>query len=263
MKNRGTIEGDQQEIIFVQEYNKHINNEVFNEYNKLFNNYDLNKIYLCRVVTKQYSKLSNQVVMTRADAYAVYIDSDISDLLKNNSYYLDENILKLNNIKYHFINKSGISIKLSNSKKFQILKLTPNSFKSLFGNSELGAGASLYCQKEEELIKNTDLIKGWGTTIQSMCEYFSNLNIDYNFTNNTNSCKQIKIFSEQKIKEIIDSSISIQKKIFNGIDLYEEPYTAYYLYKDAKLTNLNYIPFQITTGSGRSKGIYTLVLKPL
>ena len=260
--NRGTSEGNMQEIKLVQFYNKNKYNKIFNSYNQLFSELNLNNIYLVRVVTKQFSRLSNQIVMTRADAYAVIIDLNIENLLKNTDFYLDENILKDNNIHYKFIEKSGVSIKLSDSKNFQILKLTPNSFKSLFGQTELGAAASLYCKKEEELVKNKDIIEGWLTTNKNMQNYFSELNLPLNFDLNVSLCKLLKIKSTSKIKEIIDNSSELQKKIFNGIGLYEEPYTAYYFFNNNELRNLEYIPFQVTTGSGRSKKVYTIVLKP-
>lgn len=262
MANRGTLEGDIQEIEFVKKYNKDKNNPSFSIYNRQFGCFDLENIFLCRVTTKQYSSLSKQVVMTRADAYAILVEQDISDLLIKNDFYIDENILKSNNIEYNFIEKSGISIKLSNSKKFQILKLTPNSFKALFSYKELGAGASLYCKKDYELAKNPDVITGWHCSTEDMCEFFKDFNIDCDFVSDIEMCKKIKTHSERKIKSIIDDSDELKAKIFKGIGLYAEPYCAHYIYKEGRLDILDYIPFQITTGSGRSKGIYTIVLKP-
>ena len=260
--NRGTSEGDTQEIKFVQYYNRNKHNKIFSTYNQLFSDLNLENVYLNRVVTKQYSRLSNQVVMTRADAYAIIINSNIDGLLKKTDFYLDENILKDNKIPYKFIEKSGISIKLSDSKKFQILKLTPNSFKSLFGQTELGAAASLYCKKEEELVKNKDVIAGWLTTNANIQNFFKELNLPQNFDLNSSLCQLLKTNAENKIKEIIDNSDELQKKIFNGIGLYDEPYTAHYFFSNQELKKLNYIPFQVTTGSGRSKKVYTIVLKP-
>ena len=46
-------------------------------------------------------------------------------------------------------------MKFSISKlKYQIIKINPSSFKKLFSNIELGAGASIYCKNTEELWKN-------------------------------------------------------------------------------------------------------------
>ena len=259
--NRGTFEGDLQEVSFVKYFNK--NKNLFNEYLSAFQ--DTSSLtYLLRVTTKQYSKLSGKKVYTRADAYlANFTDNSVIDLLMSNDYYLDEEILKANNINFKAVEFSGISIKLSDSNKFQILKLQPNSFANLFGNHELGAGASLFCNRIEELPKNNDLILGWGSSIEKMNLFFNDITKNnLKFQLDQEMCRKIKQSSEQKIHSLIDNDISLQKKIFNGVNLYDEPYTAYYFSKNNTIQLLTYIPFTVTTGSGRSHGDYTIVLKP-
>jgi hypothetical protein len=54
----------------------------------------------------------------------------------------------------------------------------------------------------------------------------------------------------------------LQREIFNGEGLYKEPYSAYFFMQDYEIKKLGIIPYSITTGSGRSKGKYSLVLKP-
>ena len=152
---------------------------------------------------------------------------------------------------------------MTTSKNFQILKMGPNSFQTLFGSYELGAGASLFCMRETELEKNLDLITGWKSSIQQMTTYFHKFtNGNLNFYLNQEICKAIKNDSCAEIKRIIEESSDLQKKIFNGINLYEEPYTAFYFYHGNDLSELTTIPFTVTTGSGRSKGDYTIILKP-
>ena len=151
--NRGTFCGDIAEIKFVKLFNSDKLNPNFKEYLDNIKYENINQIFMVRVTGKQYSKLSNQVVMTRADTYLIKSkDSKINEILKENEYYLDEKILEKENISYKCIQYSGISIKMTDSDKYQILKLTPDSFYKLFNEYELGAGASIYCQKEEELI---------------------------------------------------------------------------------------------------------------
>lgn len=156
--NRGTYEGDIQEIEFVRSFNKNKQNTIFSILTDKLN-YNLDNIYMVRVTTNQFSKLSNKITKTRSDCYVVYSeDAQIKNVLKENDYYLNEYNIK--NLNHKIIEKSGISVKMSDSDKYQILKTGPNSFHSLFGNYELGAGASLFCSKNEELIKNSDLLKG-------------------------------------------------------------------------------------------------------
>ena len=259
MTNLGTNEGDITEVEFVTNFN--LNKINFKNYLGRFSKYK--NPWMIRVTTKQISSLSGKKVFTRADCYLANIISDISKLIIKNGYYLDEDILKVNNIKFEKIPYSGISIKMKNSEDFQILKMRPDSLKNLLGSYELGAGASLYCKNECEVDKNYDLIYGWKSSIEKMIDYF-NVFTENNvkFYLNKEICKKIKEYASKEIKNKIESSKEIQKKVFNGIGLYEEPYTAFYFYRGKDIVELSMIPFYVTTGSGRSKGEYTIVLKP-
>ena len=208
--------------------------------------------------------------MTRADTYLINsTDQKIQKLLIENDYYIDENLLTKHNINYNFIKFSGISIKMSDSSNFQILKLTPESFYSLFGEYDLGAGASIYCLKEEELIKNELVFNGWKTSKNNVIKKYSaelpdliKLNNNINTSEQLHIYKQLKDFSNKRIAEIINKDKYMQEVIFNGFHIYEEPYSASYFYHGQQIEKLDYIPFTITTGSGRSKGNFTIVLKP-
>ncbi|MBE5737145.1 MAG: hypothetical protein E7348_01960 [Clostridiales bacterium] len=259
MANRGTKEGDIQEINDVKYINSH--KEEFLEYFDKFNS-DIKNLWMVRVCTNQFSTLTNKIVKTRADAFLISVKCvGLQEYVSLNKY-LDEEILKQFLGQYDKVLKSGVSIKLDDSKKYQILKCGPSSFVSLFGNYELGAGASLFCMREEELIKNNNLLTGWNTSTEKMYKYFSALGISQKFIKNKQDCEKVKTFALQEIKRLVDSSKILQQKIFNGIGVYEEPYSAYYFLQNNKIEELNYINFSVTTGSGRSHGDYTIVLKP-
>ncbi len=262
-RQNGTFEGDMNEKSCVIFFNRNPDNDMFKEYVNTLKK-KANNILMIRVTTKQYSKLSNQKVMTRADAYAIeVIDDRLFNVLESNAFYLDEDILVEYQQYYRFIAESGVSIKLDNSDSYQLLKLSPNSFNALFGNYELGFGASLFCQKQEELPKNISLISGWHTDIESIQNFFDFYNIsEEKLSTSIELCKSIKGYSNDKIKELVDSSRDLQRKIFNGIGLYDEPYTAWYFMQNKVIVSLIYIPFGVTTGSGRSRGDYSIVLKP-
>lgn len=269
--NRGTFSGDIAEIEFVKLFNTEKESNRFKEYIDQFDSYNINDIYMVRVTTKQYSKLSNQNVMTRADTFLIESsDLKMNKVLSENNYYLDEDILKNHSISYTPINYSGISVKMSDSSRFQILKLTPDSFYKLFKEYELGAAASIYCQKEEELSKNDMVCAGWHTSKQEIinkyCKELPSLNCllnkDLSKFDEIIIYKELKWFSNNRIAEIIDNDKYLQEIIFNGYHIYEEPYSAGYFYKGDTIKKLNYIPFWVTTGSGRSKGNFTIVLKP-
>lgn len=268
--NRGTYSGDLAEIDFVKRFNSEKNNQDFDFYIKDLDIKELNDIYMVRVTTKQYSKLSNQTVMTRADTYLINSkDQLIKALLFENDFYLDEEMLNERDVNYSTLDFSGVSVKMSDSSRFQILKLTPESFKTLFGEYELGAGASIYCLREEEIEKNESVFSGWKTTKQNVINKYKNEIPDLNKLNDNISLieqmkiyKELKEFSNKRIAEIIDNDKHIKEIIFNGYHIYDEPYSASYFYKGGKIQRLNYIPFSVTTGSGRSHGDFTIVLKP-
>ena len=109
--NRGTESGNIAEIAFVRKFNKNKSN--FKLYLDSFNIINIDNVFMVRVTTKQFSKLSNQKVMTRADAYLIKsVDTKIQQILINNDYALDEDLIKINNINYEIIPFSGISIKM-------------------------------------------------------------------------------------------------------------------------------------------------------
>lgn len=262
-KQRGTYEGNLDEISSVVFFNRDPHNTIFKSYiSSISTNPD--EILLVRVTTKQFSKLSNQKVMTRADAYAIKVtDERLYNVLEENEFYLDEDILALYVGYYHFIACSGISIKMSDSSSYNLIKLTPNSFNTLFGSYELGAGASLFCQNEDELLKNIALLNGWNTDLNKMQQYFDIFNItEKSITSSTNLCKQVKQYAMSVIANKIDSTTRLQQIIFNGMYIYEDPYIAYFFMQSNVIKVLKYIPYNITTGSGRSHGDYTIVLKP-
>lgn len=268
--NRGTHSGDLAEIEFVKRFNSNKTDSDFDFYIKDLDIKEIDNTYMVRVTTKQHSKLSNQTVMTRADSYLIDSkDALIKDLIIGNDYYLDEDILSESDIDYSFIDYSGVSVKMSDSSKFQILKLTPESFNTLFDEYELGAGASIYCLREEEIIKNESVFAGWKTSKENVINKYkselpdlSKLNNNIDIIEEMRIYKELKEFSNKKIAERINESKEIKEIVFNGYHIYEEPYSASYFYKGGKINKLNYIPFNVTTGSGRSNGIFTIVLKP-
>lgn len=262
MSFRGTYKGDEEEVKFVCDFNQ--NKSEFHAYlNNFTEGRNINNLWMVRITTKQISKLSNKKVFTRADSYLIETAKDTIDLLKSNDYYLSEDMLKEYRTAHTKIEKSGISIKMSNSKSYQILKIGPNSFYNLFDSSELGAGASLYCLRNNELHKNLELISGWNSTPEKMAKYFKEFtNNNPEFYNDKNVCQIIKTWSCNQIHNLVTNTVDIKKIVFNGEGIYDEPYSAYYFYQDGVLSVLDSIPFYVTTGSGRSKGDYTIVLKP-
>lgn len=261
--NHGTFEGNLSEKASVISFNRNPSSDVFKDYVRSLNK-DPETILLIRVTRKHYSRLSNKDVYTRADAFAIeIIDNKIYDLLEENNYYLDEEILDGYDQYYNCVERSGISIKRDGSENYTLIKLTPNSFKELFDSFELGYGASIFCNSSSELHFNVPMLEGWHTTIEDLQEYFgSELITEESLTTSIEICRDIKRVAVERITSSIDNSLRLQSIIFNGKDIYDEPYSAFFFMQNNLIRTLGYIPYSVTTGSGRSRGDYSIVLKP-
>ena len=255
---KGTKEGTAQEIKFIKTLNRKDDLSYWDTLSIEPSNH-----YAIRVIYKKYGKINKLKVLPKADAF-IAKGHVASNYLESKEFFLDEKDLERFNLEP--VNGSGISIKRVDSKKYQIMKMSPSTFKKIFRSNILASGASIYCTKEIEFIKNPKLLDGWGILESEFVSYFSHeLNIDIESTTKAYSkqnLKLIKKFSNNKIAEIINSDKSISDFIFFGIGNFEEPFTASWLFEYGEFKANYMIPFNITTGSGRSKGIYTIVLKP-
>ncbi len=256
--NMGTKEGTAQEIKFVKILNQKIDLSYWHTL-KL----DPNHHYAIRVISKKYGSLNESKILPKADAFIAQGHVD-KEYLDSKEGFLDEKDMQKFNLQP--INYSGISIKRADSKQYQIMKMSPSTFQKLFGSNILASGSSIYCNKEIEFIKNTKLLEAWGVREQEFREYF-NQQININLISVTDATskenlKRIKTFSNQEIAKIINTNKNISDFIFFGIGNFEEPFTAHSLFEQGEFKPNYIIPFTITTGSGRSKGVYTLVLKP-
>ena len=261
-KNKGTAEGRQEEKEFVREINKKENNLIWKKLNLERENH-----YGIHLSEGQYSKITGKKVLPKSDVIIGYGKIE-KEFLKKNNYYLNLKDFKTFNLNY--VLGSGISVKRKDSKNYQIHKFTPDAFYRVFNNYQLGAGACIYCLREEELIKNDNVLRGWKTSWENFIEYFEkdfkNVHLLRNCNEDLNNAKilaeKIKNFSVNKIVKIINNNEYISNIIFLGKDNFEDPFWANWLYDNGSLKNNGIIPFNVTTGSGRSRGDFTLVIKP-
>jgi len=259
--NKGTLEGTESEIDFVKYMNKNKDSNLWDIIKEKFDISDLSNYYCIRVTKHVISKLNNKKVFPKSDAYIIKAKLE-EDWLQNNDFFIDESIYDVKN--EEVVLHSGISIKRPDSKKFQILKMGPDSFKLLFGNYYLGAAASLYCNYKE-INKNESVLKGWKTTWEEIIEGLDikdNPCADIDIEEQTAICAEIKKCANNKIKNTILENEKLLDTVFKGKYLYDEPYVAEYIFKDGRLEENKPFDFTVTTGSGRSKGDFTIVLKP-
>ncbi|MDR0911985.1 MAG: hypothetical protein LBM96_05200 [Methanobrevibacter sp.] len=256
MANRGTKEGTDEEVAFVKKLN-----QKQSDLWKILN-LDFKTHFAVHVKTQQKGKISKYKVFPKADIFIAKGKID-NHILEKIDYYVDDTQIE----KYDLtpITKTGISVKLSDSKSYTIQKFTPTTFKKIFDNYELGAGASLYSKNEKDFNKNFKVIEGWNTDLNNVLSFFLNKGLEISKNQkdfNLNDAKLIKKYAIKKISNIIQTDENISNFVFQGIGNFEEPYTAHYLFEKGELKNSCKIPFSVTTGSGRSRGDFTIVLKP-
>lgn len=259
--NIGTIDGNWEEYELVSKLNrdKRQNNRLWSVLCNKLDIINLDDVYAVRVSDTVYSKLSERKVLPKADVYLIRGKISHQVLLDNN-YWLDEDVIKDLNV--NFIKQSGISCKRPTSKSFTYAKLTVQSFVKLFGCKELGAGISLFVN-ENDLSNNEDVLNAWNVTETELFEYFENdLENLSRSVENLECCKKIKKAAISHTESMIRSHKNISDSLFYGIGAFEEPYTANFVYTNGVIYP-TYVPkFSITTGSGRHKGNYTVVIKP-
>ena len=254
MRNRGTAEGTEEEISFVKLLNK---KEDLSYWDVL--KLDPENHFAIHVLYHKFGKINNKKVKPKADVY-IAKGNVPQEYLENNDFYLNEDDIEPFNLEP--VDFTGISVKMRTSTNYQITKMGPNTFNSIFGSYELGAGASIYCSKEKDLEKNEKVINGWKSNKDDFINYFKDYDVITDSELGIDSAKKIKKFSNQKIEEIINENSDVSKFIFQGIGNFEEPFTVHYLYENNELKDSCFIPFKPTTGSGRSRGDFTIVIKP-
>lgn len=265
--NTGTYEGNLEEFSFSKMMNKNKNHK-FWEFLKSKLNLNNDKFYyIVKVEGQKYSKNAKKKVMCKSDNYIIETGYEIDKtFLLQNEYQLTESNLP-NIPNYRIVHNSGISIKQKDSNKFTITKLTTNNFNSAFDNylkniEYISAALVFYCTKnqvnrnykiaEDLNIKESDFIEfinsKYGLNVNSLLDYTS-------LSLATKSTKELIIKTIENNKDLKDA-------LFAGKGWFEQPYHINFIYSNGQLTDQLYTPYKIDNGSGRSKGIYTIIIKP-
>ena len=219
--------------------------------------------YAIQIKYQKYGMVNQKKVWVKADVF-IAKGTIPQNYLQNNNYYLDEDdVIKF---KLQAVPLSGISIKQQTSNSYSIAKISPTTFKKLFHSNILGAGASLYYKKKKKLKYNPKILKGWGISEKEFFTYYTK-HLFFKISSLTNpncqAClKKIKRYAKKEIALQIKTHSAISNFLFFGVGNFQEPFTAPWIYKHGELKKNSITPFSITTGSGRSKGRFTIVIKP-
>ena len=257
-------EGANAEKKFVVEMNKNKNDPRW----KILGLKDSINYYAIRVSTQKFSKIHNKKVPCKSDVFFAKSKKTID------KFELTEDDLKryeLEQVKF-----TGVSIKKDDVKNIQWQKIGIKGVKELFGNGELGAGISIYEKKgvnhkslHESMETNQMIIKKWCNSIIQFEKFFEDVtdivklfDIKEKDKVRQEIAKKIGKIADAKIKNMIDTDEKLQKKIFWGIGVFEDPFCASWVFNEGKLqkTEKYYPKYSITTGSNRTKN-YTIAIK--
>lgn len=262
-ENVGTFEGDQEEFNISRMMNKSKNSSLWSTIGYKNNNDDL---YVIKVMYNAYSKIAKKKVKAKTDAYIISKKIDEKFLLER-EYILTEADIKEQ--EYNIVMDTGISVKKNNSKKYTYEKLSYNSFIELFDKyidnpSLIFCGLTLY-QEDKNINLNNKIVEDCHFTEE---EFTKIMGLKTGIRNPSiytkENVKAFRDYCEIALRNIIENNKEVKEMIFTGKGCFEAPYYVNYIFKEGKLSD-KVIPekYQISNGSGRSKGKYTIIFKPM
>ena len=257
----GTFFGDLGEFDLTRIMNKQKNSPMWKTLLPSINDYS--NFYLVKVSTNQPSKLSGKKVKTKSDVYAIKSNIERKYLLSR-EYVLDESDIK--SLTYVIVPNTGISIKVKNSKNYTYQKFTKASFCKAFStldDPEFWMSCLLVYSSEKDRHKNEKIISDLGNDYNTFLNKVKSIiGIEIDFIDNKKFWDDVRKMAQEKICQTIKNDIKLYENIFTGRYWFDSPYHADYIYEKGQLRKNIITTFTITTGSGRSKGKYTIEIKP-
>lgn len=265
MKNHSEITttffGDLEEFELSQIMNKNKDNSMWKVL--LPDVKDFSDYYIVKVSSNQYSSLSKKKVKTKSDAYVIKAKLEKNFLLSK-EYILEEKDIQ--EYDYSIQAGTGISVKMKASKNFTYLKLTRNSFEQAFSmvdDVDFWLTALLIYSTDSERHKNKKIINALGNTEEEFYTMVKNkMGIPISNFDTITFWDDVRRNAQIKIKNIIKDNKALAESIFLGKHWFSAPYHADFIYESGNMRKNEIPEFTITTGSGRSKGKYTIEIKP-
>lgn len=202
---------------------------------------------------KQTSRIAGDKINPKSDCFIIRVDKNISLIMEDRNYIMSEEFLLDSSIEYDIVSHSGISIKKPESNNFTLQKMSFNTFCRVFDElaPEYFIGALLYT-KADDYFKNDLIYATFNTTLGELQE---SLGLTGEPVVLKNKC--ISIISQLANKPKYRSTICF------GDNIFSDPYRATYIFTNNSLIHKNDYKhtINVTTGSGRSSGRYTLAFK--
>ena len=259
-ENIGTAFGELDEFDLTKDMNRNKSNSMWKIL--LPDVDDYTNYFLVKVSSNQMSKLSGRKVKPKSDAYAIMADIPKS-LLQGKEYALDENDIK--DFDYTILKETGISIKMKDSRSYTYQKLTRSSFYKAFADMDdtrFWFACLLIYSDDGERYKNDKLLSDMGYTTNEFLQIVSKVIGISHDSNSSDFWDAIRKTSQEKMKAFILADDKLRANIFAGRYWFDAPYYASFFYESGKLNAIGVSDFTITTGSGRTRGNYSIEIKP-
>lgn len=243
-------------------------NKSSNEWSVLANTLginDLHNIYVVKVTSRVASLLSSKKIFPKSDAYLIKEDIPEHYLIKSD-FLLSEDQLRKDGIDFAPISNSGISIKKSDSSRYTICKMSVTTFCKYFEHYEdarnMALALTMYQQNTKKL-HNQKMLIDFGVEEADHRRYLEKVlaHLIPDIFDETIIASAARL-TNQRVRTIIETDEYVRMTIFAGKHIFDDPYYASFVYSLGKMKNSVFEPYVITNGSGRSKGIYTLIVKP-
>lgn len=266
VNNIGTFEGDQEELNLCRFMNKYKTHKFWNiiaETCRLED--DRDQYFVVKVEGNKKSNLCGKKVKCKADNFVIKANIDKNYLLQY-EYQITEKMLK-DIGDYKVIEGTGISVKKADSTNYTIIKLTNNTFEKAFENyikdiRFITAGAILYSDKNQ-LFRNKKILKDLKMDQKELLDFYhKEYTIKGEGLEDIELIKKISKKSKEVVREAIEENKDLKMQLFTGKGWFQDPFCINFIFKEAKLTSNIYTDYTVSNGSGRSKGNYSIILKP-
>lgn len=264
--NVGSYEGEREEFNISKIMNKNKKHKFWNIIADVCN-IGVNKenYYIIKVEGNKVSKLSWKKVKCKSDAFIIKANID-KDYLLQCEYQITENALE-DIEEYEVIQNSGISVKRADSQKYTIVKLTINTFKKAFEkyiqDIDLIIVALLLYSEKNKVLLNRKILEDLKLDENDVILYYTKkYGIIGNSVLDTVYISEISKKAKVIVKETIESNTELKASLFTGKGWFDDPYSIDFIFKNGELTSEVYTDYNISNGSGRSTGKYTIILKP-
>lgn len=265
--NTGSFEGDIEEFNFSQMLNKNKKHKFWNILLKDLKLSENSNLYAIKVEGRKYSRIIEKKVMCKSDCYLISTPKPINrELLLKNNHQLTESDLKyIEN--YNIITDSGVSIKIQNSTNYTISKISISTFKNIFNsyinNIDYYIASLIFYTSKKKVNLNSSIASNLNINIKKFISFVnSTFNIQLKSLSDTETLSKLNKLIKKDLVRIINENIEIKEGIFTGKGWFESPYYINYVYSQGELTKNLFPKFIIDNGSGRSKGNYTIIIKP-